>query len=160
MKPICTKIVSYVQQIFLFLFYSYAKSHLDNDSCLPIYKTITVICNTPRQTQCVRNSIFLHFVMVIACCGPSCGLWLCVGALNRGCAKNYSENYFAVGIICSSGNITHRPDNYSIYFLVFLTCAGLWPRVLRYNDKIHRYIHLLGLFVEYFRRAPTFSKMR
>ncbi len=119
-----------------------------------------MICNTPRQTQCVRNSIFLLFVMVIACCGPSCGLWLCVGALNRGCAKNYSENYFAVGIICSSGNITHRPDNYSIYFLVFLTYAGLWPRVLRYNDKIHRYIHLLGLFVEYFGRAPTFSKMR
>ena len=28
----------------------------------------------------VRNSIFPHFIMVIMCSGPSCGLWLCVGA--------------------------------------------------------------------------------
>ncbi len=48
----------YVGQILLFLFYSYLKSHFDNDSCLPIYKTIPAICNTPRQTHCVRNSIF------------------------------------------------------------------------------------------------------
>ena len=25
------------------------------------------------------------------CCGPSCGLWLYVGALNRGCAKNIKK---------------------------------------------------------------------
>ena len=41
------------------------KSHLDNDSCLPIYKKIPVICNTLRQTQCIGNYIFLHFVMVV-----------------------------------------------------------------------------------------------
>ncbi len=80
-EPFCEKISSYVQRILLFLFYSYVKSHLDNDSCLPIYKMIPAICNTPRQIHCVRNSIFLHFIMVITCCGPSCGLWLCVAAL-------------------------------------------------------------------------------
>jgi hypothetical protein len=38
--------------------------------------------------------------MVITCCGPSCGLWLCVGAFNRGCAKkNQKTTYFLVGII-------------------------------------------------------------
>jgi len=42
-------------------------------------KTIPAICNTPPQTQCVRNSIFPHFIMVIMlCCGPSCGLWFVV----------------------------------------------------------------------------------
>jgi hypothetical protein len=41
------------------------KSHLDNDSFLSIYKTVLVICNTPRQTHCVRNYIFPHFIMVI-----------------------------------------------------------------------------------------------
>ncbi len=66
-----------------FTAYSYVKSlHVDNDSCLPIYKMIPAICNTPCQTHCIRNSIFLHFVMVIACCGPSCGLWLCVARVN------------------------------------------------------------------------------
>jgi hypothetical protein len=71
------------------------KSHLDNDIWIPIYKTIPAICNTPRQTQCVRNSIFPHFIMVISdydvLWTASCGVWLslCVGALkNRGCAKN------------------------------------------------------------------------
>jgi len=58
-------------------------------------KTIPAICNTPRQTQCVRNSIFPHFIMVIMCCvvGPVvvCGLWLCVGVLNRGCPKNFQK---------------------------------------------------------------------
>ncbi len=53
---------------------------LNNDSCLPIYKTIPAICNTLLQTQCVWNSIFPHLIIVIQCsCGPSCGLWLCVG---------------------------------------------------------------------------------
>ena len=28
-------------------------------------------------------------------------------------------------------NIMRRPDNYDYFFLVFLTFAGLWPRVLR-----------------------------
>jgi hypothetical protein len=45
--------------------YSYVKSHLGNDSCLPIYKTNPAICNTPHQTHCVGNSIFPHFVMVM-----------------------------------------------------------------------------------------------
>jgi hypothetical protein len=98
LKPISKKIVPCVRQILLFLFYSYVKSHLDNHIWIPIYKTIPEICNTLRQTQCVRNSIFPHFVVVITCCGPSYGLWLCVGALNRGRAKNI-ENYFHVGII-------------------------------------------------------------
>ena len=40
---------------------SYVKSHLDNDSCLPIYKTIPAICNTPHKTRacgipCFRTS--------------------------------------------------------------------------------------------------------
>jgi len=49
------------------------------DIWIPIYKTIPAICNTPRQTQCVRNSIFPHFIMVIMLhCGPSCGLWFAV----------------------------------------------------------------------------------
>ena len=97
-KPIFEKISSYVQGILLFLFYSYVKSHLNNDIWIPIYKMIPAICNTPRQTQCIQNCIFLHFVVVITCCGPNCGLWLCVDALNRGCTIK-SENYFHVGII-------------------------------------------------------------
>ncbi len=64
-KPSYEKISSYVLRILLFLFYSYVKSHVDNDSCLPNYKTIPAICNTPPQTHCVQNSIFPHFVMVI-----------------------------------------------------------------------------------------------
>ncbi len=105
------------------------KSHVDNDSCLPIYKTIPAICNTPRQTHFVRNSIFPHFVMVITCCGPSCGLWLCVAAI-EGAPKIFRKllrrrNH-------SSGNITRRRDNYSNFFLVFLTLVGLLPRALRY----------------------------
>jgi hypothetical protein len=81
LSPFCKKVWIVHTLHFPFLLYSYVKSHVDNDSCLPIYKTIPAICNTPRQTQCVRNSIFPHFVMVITCRGPSCGLWLCVGAL-------------------------------------------------------------------------------
>jgi hypothetical protein len=71
---------TYVRRILLFLFYSYVKSHLDNDIWIPIYKTIPAICNTPRQTQCIPNSIFPHFIMVIMMCcgGPSCGLWFVV----------------------------------------------------------------------------------
>ncbi len=67
---------SYVQPILLFFTYSYVKSHLDNDSCLPICKTIPAISNTPSQTHSVWNYIFLHFIMVIQCCGQSCSLWL------------------------------------------------------------------------------------
>ncbi len=48
-----------------FLSYSYVKSHLNNDSCLPIYKTIPAICDTPHQTQSVQKYISLHFIMVI-----------------------------------------------------------------------------------------------
>jgi hypothetical protein len=48
-----------------FVSYSYVMSHLGNDSCLPIYKTNLTICDTPHQTHCVGNSIFLHFVMVM-----------------------------------------------------------------------------------------------
>ena len=29
--------------------------------------------------------------MVITCCGPSCGLWLCVDALNRGAPKIFRK---------------------------------------------------------------------
>jgi hypothetical protein len=62
----------------------YVKSHLDNDSCLPIIsKTILAICmqNPP------------------ACCGPSCGLWLCVAAaLNRGWAKNIQNTTITCGV--------------------------------------------------------------
>jgi hypothetical protein len=45
--------------------YSYVRSHLGNDSCLPIYKTNPAICDTPHQTHCVGNSIFPYFVMVM-----------------------------------------------------------------------------------------------
>jgi hypothetical protein len=53
---------------------------LDNDSCLPIYKTIPVISNTPRQTHSVRNYIFLHFVMVITVLWAE--LWFVVARCN------------------------------------------------------------------------------
>ena len=52
---------------------------LDNDSCLPIFKTIPTISNTPRQTHSVRNYIFPHFVMVITVLWAE--LWFVVGAL-------------------------------------------------------------------------------
>ncbi len=74
LSPFCEKVWIVHTLHFPFLLHSYVKSHLDNDSCLPIYKTIPAICKTPCQTQCVRNSIFPHFVMGIMCCGPSCGL--------------------------------------------------------------------------------------
>ena len=48
-----------------FLFYSYMKSDVGNNICLPIYKTNPAICNTLHQTNCVGNSIFPHFVMVM-----------------------------------------------------------------------------------------------
>ena len=93
---------TYVRRIHLFLFYSYVKSHLDNDIWIPIYKTIQAICNTPRQTQCVPNSIFPHFIMVIMMCcgGPSCGLWFVVvcWCANRGCAKKNKKTHH-VGIL-------------------------------------------------------------
>ncbi len=41
------------------------KSHLGNNSCLPIYKTNPAVCDNPHQTQCAGNSIFPHFVMVM-----------------------------------------------------------------------------------------------
>jgi hypothetical protein len=49
-----------------FATYSYVRSHVGNDSCLPIYKTnLVILCDTPHQTHCVGNSIFPHFVMVM-----------------------------------------------------------------------------------------------
>ena len=71
---------SYVRPILLFLFYSYVKCRLDNDSCLPIYKMIPAICNTPRQTNSVRNYIFPHFVMVITALWAE--LWVVVVRCN------------------------------------------------------------------------------
>jgi hypothetical protein len=59
------RIFLYVRLILLFLPYSYVKSHLDDDSCLPIYKTNPAICDTPHQTHCIGNSIFPHFVIVM-----------------------------------------------------------------------------------------------
>ena len=58
LRPTCEKILSYIQRILLFLLYSYVKSHFDNDSCLPIYKTIPAICNILRQTQCITECHF------------------------------------------------------------------------------------------------------
>jgi len=72
------------------------KSHLDNDSFLPIYETIPAICNTPRQTQFVRNSIFPHFVMVLR---DVCRVVVSGCVLVRHKQEKYSENYFDVGII-------------------------------------------------------------
>jgi len=59
-------------------------------------------CNTPRQTQCVPNSIFPHFIMVIMmCCGGGrvvvCGLWVCVGAQIEGAPKKKKNHH--VGIL-------------------------------------------------------------
>ena len=49
----------YVRLILLFLIYSYVKSHLDNDSCLPIYKTITAIYYAILRIKPVRTEF--HF---------------------------------------------------------------------------------------------------
>jgi hypothetical protein len=76
-KPFCEKISSYVRRILLFLFYSYRKSHLDNNSCLPIYKTIPAICNTPHKTRACGIPFFRTCHCDFSdymCCGPSCGL--------------------------------------------------------------------------------------
>ena len=56
-----------------------------------------------------------------------------VGALNRGCAKKIQKTTSSRNH--SSGNITRQPDNYSNYFLVFLTFAGPMPRVVQYLEK-------------------------
>ncbi len=46
------------EQFSQFANYSYVRSHLGNDSHLPIYKKNQAICDTPHQTHCVGNSIF------------------------------------------------------------------------------------------------------
>ena len=78
---------------FLFLFYSYMKSHIDNDSRLPTYMTIPAICNTPRLTCAYGIPFFRTSSWWLCVVGRVvvCGLWLCVGALNRGCAKNIQK---------------------------------------------------------------------
>ena len=65
------------------------KSHLDNYSCLPIYKTIPAISNTLPQTHCIRNYIFPHFVMVMTVLWAElwfvfapCNLAKCVGIVH------------------------------------------------------------------------------
>jgi hypothetical protein len=87
-----------------------------NDSCLPIYKTIPAICNFPRQTYCIRNSIFPHFLMVImvrvvgqvVVCG-------CVLLRSRqGAPKLFRKLLLRRNQ--SSGNITGWPHNYSNFF--------------------------------------------
>ena len=80
----------------------YMNSYLQDDSGDRQYSA---------SNLCVRNSIFWHFVMVIMCCGPSYGLWLCVCALNRGCTTNIQKS------TSTSGNITRWPENYSNFFL-------------------------------------------
>ena len=40
----------------------------------------------------------------------------------------------SAGIAVAVAAITRRPDNYSDFFLVILTFAGLMPRVLRYSS--------------------------
>ena len=74
-------------------------------SCLPIYKTISAICNTPLQTQCVRNSIFPLVVMVITCCGPSCGLW-CVSVRYIEGAPKIFRKLLGAGIIAVEKSCT------------------------------------------------------
>ncbi len=85
--------LSYVRPILLFLSYSYVESHLDDDSCLPICKTIPVISNTPHQTHFIRNSIFLHFVMVMTVLWAE--LWAVVARCNpAGNVGILQQNYF------------------------------------------------------------------
>jgi len=120
--------LSYIQRILLFLFYSYVKSHLDNHVWIPIYKTIPAICNTPRQTQCLQNSIFRTLSWWIVLWAK---LWFVVICWNvilcwiEGVSKIFRKllrhrNH-------GSGNITHRPDNYSTSFLFLVTFAGPMP---------------------------------
>ena len=71
-------------RILLFLFYSYVKSHLDNDSCLPIYKTIPAICNTPHKNSALRHGDFSDYTHVV-------GRVLCVGAAPK---KNIFRGIF------------------------------------------------------------------
>ncbi len=83
----------YVRPILLFLPYSYVKSHLDNDSCLPICKTIPAISNTPRQSHFVGNIIFPHFVMVMTVLWAE--LWSVVACCNlAGNVGILQQNYF------------------------------------------------------------------
>jgi hypothetical protein len=71
----------------------YVKSHLDDDSCLPICKTIPAISNTPRQTHFVGNSIFPHFVMVMTVLWAE--LWSVVARCNlAGNVGILEQNYF------------------------------------------------------------------
>ena len=68
LSPFWEKVFLMSDEYFYFYFFSYVKSHLNNDIWIPIYKTIPAICNTPHQTQCIQNSIFPHFIMVITQC--------------------------------------------------------------------------------------------
>ena len=51
----------------------------------------------------------------------------------RGCTKNIQKLLWCRNH--SSGNITHRPDNYSTSFLLFCCLPGLMPRVLRHGKS-------------------------
>jgi len=67
------------------------KSHLDNDSCLPIYKTITVICKTYHQTRAYGIPFF---------CTSSWWLRVVGGqVVVCGCAKKISKTYIGAGIV-------------------------------------------------------------
>ena len=109
---------------FQFLWYSLVKRHLDNDSCLPIYTMIPAICDTPRQTQGVRNSFFPNFVMVITVLWAKWFVVVCRYTFRK---LLWHRNH-------SSDNITRRPGNRSTSFLFVVV---FWmPRVLRYIDMV------------------------
>ncbi len=82
LSPLARKFYRTYDKYFYFYFIPTWRVMLTNDSCLPIYKTIPAICNTPCQTHCtefhfsaLRHGDYvlwakLWFVVVCCCVNP------------------------------------------------------------------------------------------
>ncbi len=105
--------------------------------------------DTPRQTHCVRNSIFPHFVMVITCCGPTFTLGV----------KGFSVCHpFGGGVAPSSPpdqflfrfNLFNFSFSYSEKFLYFWIFANSncyqWSITTIYDTETHFCVQHRNLF--------------
>ena len=109
------------------------KSHVDKDSCLPIYKTILEICDAPPQIQYVRNYIFLHFVMVITVLWAQ--VWFVV--VCRALFFFFKRDAGSGGIICHAWTHSSPPSTvFTIWKLFFYSlCHVFYSRVVWIHIK-------------------------
>jgi hypothetical protein len=80
LSPFSRKLYRTYNEYFYFYFIP-MKSHLDDRIWIPIYKTIPAMQYSASNPVCMESYFFTLRHGECMCCGPSCGLWLCVGAL-------------------------------------------------------------------------------